>query len=88
MRMGRRAGWPHPLQTEKEPREEPGATWRKKSGRLGVEHQFGAKAPACLSIRQRCGDFPGGAVVKNPPANAGDTGSIPGPGRPHMPRSN
>ena len=33
-------------------------------------------------------DFPGGAVVKNPPANAGDTGSSPGPGRPHMPRSN
>ena len=25
--------------------------------------------------------FPGGAVVKNPPANAGDTGSIPGLGR-------
>ena len=23
-------------------------------------------------------DFPNGAVVKNPPANAGDTGSIPG----------
>ena len=23
-------------------------------------------------------DFPGGAVVKNPPSNAGDTGSIPG----------
>ena len=33
-------------------------------------------------------DFPGGAVVKNPPANAGDTGSRPGPGRSHMPRSN
>ena len=32
--------------------------------------------------------FPGGAVVRNPPANAGDTGSCPGPGRPHMPRSN
>ena len=32
--------------------------------------------------------FPGGAVVKNPPANAGDTGSSPGPGRSHMPRSN
>ena len=28
------------------------------------------------------GDFPGGAVVKNPPANAGDMGSSPGPGRP------
>ena len=33
-------------------------------------------------------DFPGGTVVKNPPANAGDTGSTPGPGRSHMPRSN
>ena len=25
-------------------------------------------------------DFPGGAVVKNPPSNAGDTGSVPGQG--------
>ena len=33
-------------------------------------------------------DFPGDAVVKNPPANAGDTGSSPGPRRSHMPRSN
>ena len=33
-------------------------------------------------------DFPGGAVVKNPPANSGDTGSSPGPGRSHIPRSN
>ena len=32
--------------------------------------------------------FPGGAVVKNPPANAGDTGSSPGPGRSHTLRSN
>ena len=32
--------------------------------------------------------FPGGAGVKNPPANAGDTGSSPGLGRSHMPRSN
>ena len=31
-------------------------------------------------------DFPDGPVVKNPPANEGDTGSIPGPGRFHMPR--
>ena len=29
-------------------------------------------------------DFSGGPVVKNPPANAGDTGSIPGAGRSHM----
>ena len=33
-------------------------------------------------------DFPGGAVVKNPPANAGDMGSSPGLGRSHMPWSN
>ena len=33
-------------------------------------------------------DFPGGAVVKNLPAKAGDTGSSPGLGRSHMPRSN
>ena len=33
-------------------------------------------------------DFPGGSVVKNPPANAGDMGSILGLGRSHMPRSN
>ena len=33
-------------------------------------------------------DFPGGAVVKNPPANAGDTGSIPRLERSNMPRSN
>ena len=30
-------------------------------------------------------DFPGGSVLKNPPANAGDTGSGPGQGRSHMP---
>ena len=33
-------------------------------------------------------DFPGCTVVKNLPANARDTGSIPGLGRAHMPRSN
>ena len=32
--------------------------------------------------------FPGGTVDKNLPANAGDTGSSPGPGRSHMLRSN
>ena len=29
-------------------------------------------------------DFPGGTVVKNSPANAGNTGLRPGPGRSHM----
>ena len=31
--------------------------------------------------------FPGGAVVESLPASAGDTGSCPGLGRSHMPRS-
>ena len=34
------------------------------------------------------GDFPGGTVVENLPANAGDTGSSPGLGGSHMPWSN
>ena len=33
-------------------------------------------------------DFPCGTVGKNPPANAGNRGSIPGQGRLHMPRTN
>ena len=41
-----------------------------------------------LLFKNNFRDFPGGAVVKNPPANAGDTGSSPGPGGSHMPRSN
>ena len=32
--------------------------------------------------------FPGGSVVKNFPANAGDMGSVPELGRSHMLRSN
>ena len=53
------------------------------------------------TLMQKLGDFkgletikkagfrlPGGSVVKNPPANAGDTGLIPGPGRFHMPWGN
>ena len=39
-------------------------------------------------IRNNFLGFPGGAVVENLPASAGDTGSSPGLGRSHMPRSN
>ena len=49
------------------------------------------QAPLSMEFpRQECwsGDFPGGAVDKKMPANAEDTGSIPGPGRFHMLRSN
>ena len=41
-----------------------------------------------LSSKVTLSGFPGGAVGENLPANAGDTGSIPGLGRSHMPRSN
>ena len=39
---------------------------------------------ACVEICVHmclCGDFPGGSVVKNVPANAGDAGSFPGSAR-------
>ena len=48
-----------------------------------TEHQAVAS-----QINKKVQGFPGGTVVKNPPANAGDTGSSPGLGRSHMPRSN
>ena len=40
------------------------------------------------SFRKILRGFPGGAVVESPPADAGDTGSSPGLGGSHMPRSN
>ena len=51
------------------------------------------KPPESLEYRKtnwkkKKGSSPGGTVVKNPPANAGDTGSSPGPGRSHMPWCN
>ena len=38
--------------------------------------------------REQNQNFSGGPVVKNPPPNAGDTVSIPGPERLHLPQSN
>ena len=56
---------------------------------MGVEtEEAGFKNNQTELLKMKNWDFPGGAVVKNPPANAGDTGSSPGPGRSHMPRSN
>ena len=39
-------------------------------------------------VEAALGGFPGGSVVKNHSANAGDTGSIPDLGRSHMLGSN
>ena len=41
-----------------------------------------------INYQEKKQGFPGGAVVENLPANAGDTGSSPGLGRSHMPWSN
>ena len=41
-----------------------------------------------IILRDIFSGFPGGTVVKNPPANAGDTDSSPGPVRSHMPQGN
>ena len=41
-----------------------------------------------MQIKTTMRGLPGGTVVKNSPANAGDTGSSPGPGRSHMPQRN
>ena len=55
-----------------------------------IKHTF---SQACsgfftkIFIKKANGNFPGGTVVKNLPANAGDTGLIPGLGRSHMPQS-
>ena len=38
--------------------------------------------------RNEKADFPGGTVDRHPPASASDLGSIPAPGRLHMPQSN
>ena len=41
-----------------------------------------------LMMKNQVSGFPGGAVVKNPPANAGYMGSSPGLGRSHTLGSN
>ena len=38
--------------------------------------------------KEQLSGYPGGTMVKNPPADAEDTGLSPGPGRYHMPWSN
>ena len=48
----------------------------------------GIKTRKKVSFKQSYWGFPGGAVVESLPANAGDTGSSPGLGGSHMPRSN
>ena len=62
-------------------------------GMLERERQSEWRTKRCHAERSRLKNicslgFPGGSVVKNLRANAEGTGSIPGPGRSHMPWSN
>ena len=41
-----------------------------------------------ISTKYNIRDFPGATVNRNPPSNARDAGSIPGPGRFHKPWGN
>ena len=60
--------------------ENPKDTTRKL---LELINEFSKVARYKINIQ----GFPGGAVVENLPANAGDMGSSPGMGRSHMPHS-
>ena len=58
--------------------------WKMHDFELGFF--WNALCISCLLNYMPLG-FPGGAVSKNLPAGAGDTGLIPGPKRSHVPRS-
>ena len=67
-------------------------TWpRSRKDFCGNERKTFALLPFSnflFSSLKKSAVFPIGSVVKDPPANARDTGSIPDLGRSHMPRSN
>ena len=50
-------------------------------GSLACCSLWGCRVGHNLAAEQQQPEFPGGPVVKNPPGNAGDTGSVPGLGR-------
>ena len=50
-----------------------------------LNHKFPSWSPKESKTKNTLCGFPGGPVVKNLPANAGDTGAIPALGRFHVP---
>ena len=54
----------------------------------GCEKTYDAELEPKTGDNIESSDVPGSPVIKNAPANAGDTGSIPGQGRFHMLQSN
>ena len=67
------------ISMETEDPEKPKPSWERKT----ELEESNSLTSDCTTKLQSLG-FPGGSVVKNVPANAGETGSIPGWGRSHM----
>ena len=61
-------------------------TTREMPSKTTVRYHL--KPVRMANIKNQQPDFPGGSVAKNPLANAGDPGSIPGLGRFYMPWRN
>ena len=60
-----------------------GPTMTRRENAMDIPYMLSILTNQMINSR----DFPGGTAVKNPPANAGNMGLIPGPGRSHMPQS-
>ena len=65
-----------------------GIAWLLQETSKQANSRLTASDETLGSLRMHYGDFPGGTVVKNLPANAGDTGLTHNLGRFHMPQGN
>ena len=62
--------------------------WWVGEASLGQITRQAVHPPVRTAATKQARDFPGGLVVKNPSAHAGDVGSISGAGRSHTPQGN
>ena len=65
----------------------PGLGQGKSNIRTSCARKQGSTPRIMTPSKKDKESFPGGAVVENLPANAGNTGSSPGLGRSHKPRT-
>ena len=78
---GGEESWQSPRRYNEDPEE--GQLTQREGVRKGNQ-----KVAPKLSLKRVFQGFPGGPVVRDPPASAGDSGLIPGVGRFHMPQGN